>query len=68
MVFRDIVIANLRAWIIKTKSTLGPIAGAVAVFWIISRLRTYVTASSNSANLPSPRFALPYFGDFYICR
>ncbi|CDH53507.1 predicted protein [Lichtheimia corymbifera JMRC:FSU:9682] len=61
---RNTAIANLRAWIIKKKSTLGPIVGAVAVFWIISRLRTYAATSSNSTELPSPRFALPYFGNF----
>ncbi|CDH53497.1 cytochrome p450 [Lichtheimia corymbifera JMRC:FSU:9682] len=56
----------LRAWVLKKKSTLGPIARAVAVLWIISRLQGYLTASkSRSSKLPSPRFALPYFGHLF---
>ncbi|KAI7873322.1 cytochrome P450, partial [Lichtheimia hyalospora FSU 10163] len=55
----------LRAWILKKKSTLGPIAGAVAVIWIISRLPAYITARSNNSKLPSPRFALPYVGHLF---
>lgn len=52
----------LRAWIVKKKSTLGPIAGAVALLWIIARLQAHIAARSNSSKLPSPKFALPYFG------
>lgn len=52
----------LRAWIVKKKSTVGPIAGAVALLWIIARLQAHVAARSNSSKLPSPKFALPYFG------
>lgn len=58
------VINPFRDWVIKKKSTLGPIAGAVAVLWIVSRLRAHAKAGSNSSKLPSPRFALPYFGTF----
>ncbi|KAJ8657398.1 hypothetical protein O0I10_006954 [Lichtheimia ornata] len=59
------VINPFRDWVIKKKSTLGPIAGAVAVLWIVSRLRAHAKAGSNSSKLPSPRFALPYFGHLF---
>ncbi|CDH53496.1 predicted protein [Lichtheimia corymbifera JMRC:FSU:9682] len=60
------IVDPLRAWVMRKKSTLGPIAGAVAVLWIISRLQGYLTASkSRSSKLPSPSFALPYFGHLF---